>query len=76
MLRGTALTLSVVGENMVFPAGRRTFLFTYYVDREEVLPTLVDVRIRGERLCNDESFETNVLIAPYQSTRSRSASTA
>ena len=57
------VTMSVHGDDMVFPLGLRTFLFTYYADRKEVLPKAVDVRIKGEEL-NGRPFATNVVIEP------------
>ncbi len=63
------VTMSMKGNDMVFPLGLRTFLFTYYVDRKDVLPEFVDVRIKGDGLCNGESFTTNVIITP-EGTRS------
>jgi len=60
----TNVAISVRGDETVFPLGLRTFLFTYDIDRQRILPQFIDVRISGENVNSGHRFVTNVIITP------------
>ncbi len=58
--------LSVAGESYAFALGTRIFQFTYYADKEAVLPEFTEVRIEGDVIKEDgvSKIRTNLLVTP------------
>ncbi len=65
--------LSVVGEPYAFALGTRIFQFTYYADKEAVLPEFTEVRIEGDVIKEDgiSKIRTNLLVTPEKIVSSR-----
>ncbi len=65
--------LSVAGESYAFALGTRIFQFTYYADKEAVLPGFTEVRIEGDVIKEDgvDKIRTNLLVTPEKIVASR-----
>lgn len=69
--------LSVVGEPYAFALGTRNFQFTYYADKDAVLPEFTEVRIEGDVIQEDgvTKIRTNLLVTPEKIVSSRGSLT-
>lgn len=67
------VTLTVTGDPQVFTPGRRIFMFTYYPERQAVLPEFTEILVEGEAKTDDgvHRIRTNLVVTPDRIASSR-----